>query len=245
MHQPPKWANRFLEWYCDPYLLEDLQGDLHEIFQKQVLSGRKSKAKSTFVWLVLRSFRLSTIRKNKKIKNSIFAMTSNNFKIAFRVLWRDKFNSSINLLGLTIGIACFLLLGLYVKQELSYDQFHSKKDRLYRTWLKEDYGEGRIFYNSTTPLRFEEMFENNFPEVERAVQYIEGTRLVGRGENRLNEKVALVSADFFEVFDFEIFDGNSGQPLAGKENMVISRTYAKKYFGDQDPVGKATCCAVW
>ena len=164
-------------------------------------------------------------------------MTRNNFKIAIRVLWRDKFNSSINLLGLTIGIACFLLLGLYVKQELSYDQFHSKKDRIYRTWLKEDYGEGRIFFNSQTPLRFEEMFESNFPEVERAIQYIELNRLVGRGENRLNEKVALISADFFEVFDFEVLDGN--RTLTGRDDLVISQAYAKKYFGDQDPIGKS------
>jgi len=165
-------------------------------------------------------------------------MTRNNFKIAFRVLWRDKFNSSINLLGLTIGIACFLLLGLYVKQELSYDHFHSKKDRVYRTWLKEDYGEGRIFYNSTTPLRFEEMFENNFPEVEKAVQYIEQQRLVGRGENRINEKVAMISPDFFDVFDFEVLEGNERSPLPGRENLIISQAFAQKYFGDRDPIGK-------
>lgn len=165
-------------------------------------------------------------------------MTGNNFKIAFRVLWRDKFNSSINLLGLTIGIACFLLLGLYVKQELSYDQFHSKKERLYRTWLKEDYGEGRIFYNSTTPLRFEEMFESNFPEVEKAVQYIERQRLVGRGENRINEKVAMISPDFFDVFDFEVLEGNESTPLPGRENLILSQEFAEKYFGDGDPLGK-------
>ncbi len=186
----------------------------------------------------MRSFRISAIKKNQKFKNSIFAMTRNNFKIALRVLWRDKFNSSINLLGLTIGIACFLLLGLYVKQELSFDQFHSKKDRIYRTWLKEDYGEGRIFFNSQTPLRFEEMFESNFPEVERVVQYIELNRRVGRGENRLSEKVSLIGEDFFEVFDFNLLDGNTETPLESRENLVISQAYAKKYFGEQDPIGR-------
>ncbi|MEP1095948.1 MAG: ABC transporter permease [Cyclobacteriaceae bacterium] len=238
MDQPPKWASKFLEWYCHPDLLEDLQGDLYEIFQKMAADGNPVKAKTHYVWLVFRSFRFSALKKNKKFKKSVFAMTRNNFKIAFRVLWRDKFNSSINLLGLTIGIACFLLLGLYVKQELSYDQFHSKKDRIYRTWLKEDYGEGRIFYNSTTPLRFEEMFESNFPEVEKAVQYIEQNRLVGRGENRINEKVAMISPDFFDVFDFEVLDGNELTPLPGRENLIISQAFAQKYFGDRDPIGK-------
>ncbi|MEQ9404892.1 MAG: ABC transporter permease [Cyclobacteriaceae bacterium] len=238
-NHPPKWANWFLEWYCHPDLLEDLQGDLYEIYDQKIVEGGKRKANLIFVWLVFRSFRLSVFKRKQKFKNSILTMTGNNFKIALRVLWRDKFNSAINLLGLTIGIACFLLLGLYVKQELSYDQFHSKKDRIYRTWLKEDYGEGRIFFNSQTPLRFEEMFENNFPEVEKVVQYIEGTRLVGRGENRLSEKIAVISPDFFEVFDFQLIDGNQQQPLPTKESLVISQQYAKKYFGDSDPLGKS------
>lgn len=237
-HQPPKWANRLLEWYCDPDLLEDLQGDLYEIFEHKLQTGRRWKANLAFGWLVIRSLRPSAWKKTTKFKNSFFTMTKNNFKIAFRVLWRDKFNSSINLLGLTIGIACFLLLGLYVKQELSYDQFHSKKSRIYRTWLKEDYGEGRIFFNSQTPLRFEALFEENFPEVEKAVQYIEESRLVGRGENRLNEKIAIISPDFFEVFDFQLLDGNIKEPLLNKENLIISQKFAKKYFGDIDPIGK-------
>ena len=235
--QPPKWADRLLEWYCRPDLLEDLQGDLHEIYY-QTVDQSKKRASLLFVWLVLRSFRLSVIKKDYTIKNSKFAMTKNNFKIAFRVLWRDKFNSALNLLGLIIGIACFLLMGLYVKQELSYDHFHSKKDRIYRTWLKEDYGEGRIFFNSHTPLRFEELFETNFPEVERCVQYIEQTRLVGRGEDRINEKVSVISPDFFEVFDFTILAGDVKAPLPGRESMVISQSFAKKYFGDNDPIGK-------
>ncbi len=239
MNHPPKWIDRFLEWYCHPDLLEDLQGDLYEIYEELTLQGKNRKAKWIYFWLVLRSLRWSTIKRNQKLKNSTFAMTKNNFKIAFRVLWRDKFNTSINLLGLIIGIACFLLLGFYVKQEMSYDQFHSKKDRIYRSWLKEDYGEGQIFFNSQTPLRFEALFEENFPEVEKTVQYVEQTYLVGRGENRINERVAMISPDFFEVFDFVMLDGNIDKPLPTRNDIILSQTYAKKYFGENDPVGKA------
>ena len=165
-------------------------------------------------------------------------MTINNFKIASRVLWRDKFNTTVNLVGLTVGIACFLLLGLFVKQELSYDHFHSKKDRIYRSWLKEDYGNGKMFFNSQVPFRFESLFEDNFPEVEESVQFLAQTNLVGRGENRINEPIGIISPEFFDFFDFQLIDGNVTNPLAGKRDVVISEAYAKKYFGDENPIGK-------
>ncbi|MEO9870771.1 ABC transporter permease [Ekhidna sp.] len=237
MNQPPKLADRLLEWFCDPYLLEDLQGDLYEVYEDKYQKSRKN-ADLIYWWLVIRSFRWSALKKNQKFKNSGLMMTKNNFKIAGRVLWRDKFNSSINLLGLTIGITCFILLGLYVKQEFSYDQFHKKKDRIYRTWLKEDYGDGKEFFNSITPLRFEALLEENFPEVERAIQYIEQNHLVGRGENRIDERVSVVSPDLFNVFDFKIIEGNEKSPLPTRNDIVISELYAGKYFGDRDPIGQ-------
>lgn len=237
-YQPPKSADRFLEWFCDPMLLEDLQGDLYEIYQEKRSRG-VWPANFTYWWLVVRSCRLSAIKKNQKLKHSGLMITKNNFKIAWRVIRRDKFNSAINLLGLTIGITCFLLLGMYVKQELSYDQFHVKKDRIYRLWLNEDYGDGRTFFNSTVPLRFEGLVEDNFPEVERAVQYIRRTHLIGRGEKRINEPVAVISPDFFQVFDFPMIQGSSQSPFDSKSSVLVSREYVQKYFEGEDPIGQS------
>ncbi len=238
MSAPPKWADRFLEWYCDPFLLEDLQGDLHEIYHEKVSRGNSRFAKLIYWWLVVRSLRWSALKRPKKLKNKGIMITKNNFKIASRVLWKDKFNTAINLLGLTIGITCFLLLGMYVQQELSYDHLHSNKERIYRLILREDYGDGKTFHNATVPLRFEAMLEDNFPEVERAVQYIQRAHLVGRGEARINEPIGLISADFFELFDFPLIYGTKDNAFpSGKGGVLVSRAYAKKYFGDQDPIG--------
>lgn len=237
MNRPPSLADRFLQWFCDPYLLEDLQGDLYEIYGSKVDEG-KFRANLLYWYLVMRSFRWSAIKKNKKLKHSGLMITKNNFKIAWRVLLRDKFNTGINLLGLTIGITCFLLLGFYVRQELSFDQFHSKKERIYRSWLKEDYGEGQIFFNSQTPLRFEQLFEDNFPEIEKSVQYFEQNYLVGRGEGRINESVSVISPDFFDVFDFTILEGDVKNILPSQDAIILSQAYAQKYFGDRDPMGQ-------
>lgn len=237
--QPPIWADRFLEWYCNPDLLEDLQGDLYEMHEAKVLGGRPKLAGLYFIWYVIRSFRPSVINQNSKLKNSIFMMTKNNFKIAFRVLWRDKFNTTLNLAGLAIGIACFFLMGFYVKQELSFDRFHSKKDKIYRVWLKEVYGEDQIFFNSVTPIIFEKVLEDNFGEVETVVQLGNRSYLVGEGEERFNENVSIISPEFFNVFDFELVKGNTTSPLQERNNIVLSESYARKYFGDKDPIGQS------
>ena len=234
---PPHWADRFLKWYCRPELLEDLQGDLYELFTQVAMTKGERRANRMFIWLVFRSFRPSAVRFNVKFKNSIFMQSRINLKVAFRVLKRDRSNTLINLLGLTIGITCFILLGLYVRQELSYDQFHSGKDRIYRSWLKEDYGEGKIFFNSETPIRFEALFEENFPEVERSVQIVKLNLLAGQGDNKLQEEVAIISPDMLEVFDFKLLSGDPGSPLPTRNDVLISQRYAQKYFGGENPVG--------
>ncbi len=236
--RPPKWADKLLEWYCRPDLLEDLQGDLYEVFEHQAELKGKRRANWIYFWLVFRSFRPSAIKLNIHIKNSIFMQSRINLKVAFRVLKRDSSNSLINLLGLTIGITCFILLGLYVKQEVSYDHFHSEKDRIYRSWLKEVYGEGKVFFNAQTPLRFEALFEENFPEVERSVQITKFDFLTGKGENKLQEEIAIISPDFLEVFDFKLLSGNQDEPLPTRNDLIISERYATKYFGNENPLGQ-------
>ncbi len=234
---PPRWADRFLEWYCHPDLLEDIQGDLYEMYERKIALKRPLLANMLFIWYVFRSFRPGAIKKFQGNKNSI-TMTGNNFKIAFRVMLRDKFNTFLNLGGLAIGVACFILLGFFAKRELSFDRFHAKSDKIYRVWLKEVYAEDKIFFNSTTPIRFENLLEEHFGEVETAVQLLPQNYLVGRGDDRDNEVVTIVSPEFFEVFDFQLTKGNSSQPLTSPGAMVISESHAVKYFGSDDPIGR-------
>lgn len=236
---PPQWAIRFLHWYCNPDLLEDLEGDLYELFDRKCQTSSPNAARRHFAWWVLRSFRWSAIKKHTLLKNNTLMITTLNLKVAARVLWRDRLNTLLNVAGIAIGIVCFVLMGLYVWQESTYDHFHSKKDRIYRAWLLEDYGEGKTFFNAVTPIRFEALFENDFPEFERVVQYDQRQFPVSRSqEHSISERIALVSPDFFEVFDFPVITGSDKSPLDGKYDLVISKTYAEKYFGDLNPVGQ-------
>ncbi|MGD1961971.1 MAG: ABC transporter permease [Fulvivirga sp.] len=236
--QPPKWADRFLEWYCNPDLLEDLQGDLYEVFYHHVDQGKPRKARLYYLWLVLRSFRYSAIIRNSKLKKTTFVMTKSNLKIALRVLKNNKFYTGLNLTGLAIGIMCFFLTGFYIKQELSYDQFNSKKGRIYRVWLKEVYSEEKIFFSSHTPLLFERFLEDNFGEFETAIQVDGDNYLVGTGSDRINENISVVSPEIFMVFDFGLIEGNMADPLQDKRDLVLSKSYARKYFGEDLAIGK-------
>ncbi len=234
--QPPNWANKILEWYCDPDLLEDLQGDLFELYFEKCEESSQLAAQFSFIWYVLRSFRPSVVRKTQ---NTYINMTRNNLKIGWRVIMRDKFNSAINVIGLSIGITCFILMGFYVQQELSYDQFHSKKERIYRVWLKEIYGEDQIFFNSTTPLVFEKTFKESFDALESVVQYNESNFTIGEGENKMEEKVSVISPDALNVFDFTFVAGNLESAFKNKQDLIISQRFSKKYFGEKSALGQS------
>ncbi|MEL6537626.1 MAG: ABC transporter permease [Bacteroidota bacterium] len=235
---PPRWADRFLAWFCRPELLEDLQGDLYEIFEAHCANGQLRKGRLLFGWFVLRSLRYDVIRR-PQYKNSNFMMTRNNIKIAFRVLRRDRFNTALSMGGLAIGIACFLLLGFFVKQELTFDAFHEKKDQIFRVWLYEDYGGDKVFINATTPYPFEPFLEQNFSEVASCVQFGLNNYLVGYGQDRTDEEVAVIGPEFFSVFDFPIISGDAQTPLSDQNQVILSAQYAEKYFGQEDPVGQS------
>ncbi|MEQ8239861.1 MAG: ABC transporter permease [Cyclobacteriaceae bacterium] len=237
-NQPPKWATNLLAWYCRPELLEDLEGDLFELFDYQCKKYGSQKANWFFIWYVFRSFRPSTLRFFNSTQTKRLMLTTHNFKIAVRVLWRNKFSSLLNISGLSIGIICFLVLGLYVLQETTFDRFHQKADRLYRSYLFENYGEGHTFFNSVTPFRFESLFEEDFPEIETAIQVRLINTQVGVFDKRINERIAIISPEFFQVFDFNVLKGSSQKPFDNRKSIILSRSYAEKYFGENDPIGK-------
>lgn len=236
MNTPPSWADRFLAWFCDPYLLEDLQGDLHEIYEANCRDKGTRRANWIFVWLVLRSVRPSAFRKISGLK--IQFMVLHNLKIAIRVLRQDKLNAALKLLSLTVGITCFILIGMYVQKELRFDHFHSKKERIYRVWLKEVYAEDKIFFNSITPVRFEALLEEHFEEIETAVQFNTRNYLVGPSNDPTDETIAIVSPELFQVFDFEVLQGDPERPIEDENAMILSQQYATKYFGNEDPIGR-------
>lgn len=166
-------------------------------------------------------------------------MIRTNLKIAWRNLLRNKAFSFINITGLAFGLACCLLLVLYLNHELSYDRFHTKADRIVRVIMDYKIGDGGGKGNFTSTKVFPE-FKRRFPEVENGVRMSGGQRLVKYNDKVIEEKNFLFAdSTFFNVFDFKLISGTKGDVLKAPQMLVLSVSTARKYFGDENPVGKA------
>ncbi len=166
-------------------------------------------------------------------------MFKNYLKIAWRNLLKNKGYTLINISGLAVGVCCFILIALYVKNEFSYDRFHSNSDRIYRVWQHENYGPKEDFVSTTTPVSMVNVLKNNYPEIEAGSRVHRFNALVKKDESEFNEAVRAVDPGFFEIFDFEVLRGNSEAPLINANAIVLSESSALKYFGDEDPLGKS------
>lgn len=167
-------------------------------------------------------------------------MIKNYIKIAFRNLFKHKLYSFINIFGLAVGIACCVLIMLYVQNEWSFDEFHSNSDRLYRTWVYEKYENGDEYLNITTPLILASTLENNIPEIEQVSRvYSFSTPLqTADDEEALFASVFMVDPAFFIMFDFELIQGNRHDVMNNPQSVVLTTDAVEFYFGDEDPMQK-------
>ena len=165
-------------------------------------------------------------------------MLRNYFKIAIRNLARHKVISTINILGIAIGIACCLIITLYVQFETSYDRFHAKADRTFRVTMEYS-ADNTVNKVSVTGNKVLTAFKRDFPEVETGVRTYPSTAIIQSGEKVFDEKsFTYADSTFFDVFSFPLLRGNPKDVLARPFTVVVSATTAKRYFGDEDPVGK-------
>ncbi len=164
-------------------------------------------------------------------------MLKNYLKIALRSLWRSKIHSSINVLGLSLGVVCCILIVLFVRDEWTFDQFHSRANRIYRVFVHENWGENQEFFNTVTPVPMGPTLKENFPEVEKHVRILPLSSQVKIDDYQYTEQVVIGGQDFFDVFDFELMGGDRNA-LQGKSNAVITERIARKYFGESNPIDK-------
>jgi putative ABC transport system permease protein len=160
------------------------------------------------------------------------------FQIAWRNLWKSRVFSIINVLGLAVGITCCLLMALYIKHELSYDDFQQKGDRIARVIMEYSFS-GSVSKGNFTSTKVAPAFKRTFPEVESAVRMSQVGRVVQYGDQLFNEKRFLFAdSSFFDLFSFRLLKGNRQQALSGPNKVVLTASAAQKYFGAQDPMDK-------
>ena len=165
-------------------------------------------------------------------------MLKNYIKIAFRNIIKNKVYSFINIFGLAIGLACCLIIMMFVKNELSYDSFHKNADSIYRAALYENYGKDETHFNTITPAQLGPTLKEQIPEVKNTIRISVDHGLVKVDNKSFSEKYHLVDNKFFSLFNFPLLDGNPNEVLENPNSVVLSETYAKKFFGNQNAIGK-------
>jgi len=168
-------------------------------------------------------------------------MLKNFIKIAFRNLVKHKAFTFINIIGLTIGIACFILIFYWIQDELSYDKYNLGFDRIYRIGSDIKAGEMEDKGISTTPPLGPALI-NEVPEIESAVRLVSGSnKLVSSNEGEisfLESRIYYADSTVFKVFTIPLIQGDPQDLLTRKKTIVITKAIAAKYFKDQDPIGK-------
>jgi putative ABC transport system permease protein len=171
-------------------------------------------------------------------------MIKNYFKTAWRNMLRNKTSSFINISGLSIGIACALLIVIFIKNELSYDRFHKDANRIFQVVLNGNMN-GEEFWAGNTPPPVGAALTSNIPEIETYTRFYKPSDIVVRYEdNNETEKffteknILAVDSNFLQVFDFIMIEGDAATALMQPGSVVITEDMAKKYFGNEKAIGK-------
>src|SRR5438876_901817 len=181
----------------------------------------------------------SDIKKIRHQKSSF--MFKNYLKTALRSLWKNKTASAINIFGLTIGLTCCLLIALYIRHELSYDDFEVNRQRIARVIMEYQFsGSSTSTKGNFTSVRVAPVLKQNFPEVQSAIKMAEYERVVRYEDKMINEK-RFMYADpgFFDIFSFRLVKGDRHSVLSAPYKVVLTESSVKKYFSpDENPIGK-------
>lgn len=165
-------------------------------------------------------------------------MLKNYLKVAFRNLWKNKGFSFINIAGLAIGMASAILILLWMQNEISYDDFHTQRDRIYEVWNRAEFS-GALHCWNTTPKVLAGAMQRDLPEVEHTVRADwTNPHLFSVGDKRLMISGSAVDSDFLQVFTFPMVQGDPNTALNDEHSIVVTQSLAKSLFGREDAMGK-------
>ncbi|WP_084165837.1 ABC transporter permease [Dyadobacter crusticola] len=237
---PPKWATDFLRWYCRPGLAEDLEGDLFEYFTRNVRDKGARRARLIYIIDVIKFLRPYTVRKIEPLTFlSHFIMIGSYLKTSRRSLVRNKLFSLINIIGLAVSMSVGLLVISIVSDQLAYDNFHEKKDRIYRVITHfENEGQSPINLASTS-VKVAQRLREAVPGIENFTLMRTGFSGDAQvGQNVFPLEATWADQSFFKVFTFPLLAGDPATALKEPYSLVLTAKTAEKLFGSTDAIGR-------
>ncbi len=244
--QPPKWANRFLCWFLKEELLEEVEGDLEEKFYVQLEKSSPSRAKYNYWYQVFQYLRPFALKKDWSIHLMSYAMLQNYLRVAWRNLLRYKMYSFIKIGGFALGVTACLLIALFIKDELSYDQHYSQVDRIYRLINEDSRPEANEQWTAfQAPIA--QVLKSDYPEIEEVGRiipydwYNAGSNQFRRDDqtdNNYEEGFAYADQAILQILEVQMVYGDPIHALGQPNTIVLSRRKAEKYFPNEDPTGR-------
>lgn len=232
---PPRWADKLLEWFCAPHLLENIQGDLHEEFTYQAERIGVQRARWLYVREVFGFIKPHYIKRKPSTYTSTYSlnpiMLKNHLKMAWRNLLNNKMYSVINIGGLAMSMAVVLLIALFINDEYSYDRFNQHVSQVYRVVETQKQSDG-IHPVAVTPGPLAAALKSDFAEIGQTVRIgLWGGLLQYQEKNVEPENILIVDKDFFSMFDFPVLKGNTKTLFDNPDEIVISERTAAQLFG--------------
>ena len=239
-HIPPKSATRFLLCFLKKELAEEVLGDLEEKYNKTIKLKTLRRAKLNYWFQIFNYLRPFAIKNNIFTNSNPLFMFRHNMLLAYRNSLRNKSTFLINLIGLSTGLSCALLIALWVMDELQIDKFHENDSRLYQAMINHQLSNGIETGEYTQALLADALMEE-IPEVELAVtgsENIPTPFVLSANEKKIKGYGQWVGADFFKLFSYKILKGDKATILKDKKSIAISDKLARRIFNTTDVIGK-------
>ncbi len=240
-NSPPNLALRFLRWFCKEDFIEEIEGNLLEVFESQ-FEEESRWSTLWFYWQVITHFRPDFIKPNPLMTFFSKSLLRHNLLISYRSFLRNKRSFFINLTGLSAGLACVLLIYLWVADEWQYDRFHENDQRLFRV-LQNHTSPSGINTWKNTPVPLADALESEVSGISEAISISSKEESPGgvliNGDHSSISRGIYASSTFFNVFSFPLMEGTVEQVLSRKHAIVLSEKTAKKLFPqDESIIGK-------
>ncbi|MFC1725034.1 ABC transporter permease [candidate division KSB1 bacterium] len=231
---PPKFAQILLKKLFPEEWCITMEGDLEEVFSDIAAQRGNFKAKSWYWRQVIKSI----VHYLLNILYWSFTMFKSYMKFAFRSMKRQKSFSLINIAGLAVGMACAIIIMIWIRFELSYDNYHENADRLYRVVRTSETEPGK--WNSyAIPGPISAYLREEYPEITSAATFVNfGKQKLFWGGKTHYKTVFFAEQEFLDMFTFEFINGDKNTALVNPASAVITQSVANEFFGDEEPVGK-------
>ncbi len=230
--QPPKLAQRFLHWFCSAELLEQIEGDLNEEFYQRTRAGQKTLARFYYFLGVLRFCQPFAWKKRQRTNNT--GLLLNFIKIGYRNIIKYRSFSALNIVGLSLSMCLCLLIMLFVREKSAMDNFHTKRDSIYRVITHEQVSDRHLAY---TPPNVATTLGRSYAGIEGAIQMVRSGYQFKYDKKELWYSGIFANEQFFNIFSFELLSGQGETALENKSSIVVSSELASEFFGNQNPLG--------